>query len=553
MRQSTYLVPEESCCMDYPLPQCTDNSTMTMTAMQRGEHLVEALHNPQAYEHPVAAVHVMQTHTAWVLLTGKYAYKIKKPVDFGFLDFSTLEKRRHWCEEEVRLNQRFAPDIYLGVTEIRGTLKHPHTGGSGPVLEYAVHMRQFPDKQLLSDLAEYQQLEASHIDQLSEKIAAFHQTTDQAAPDSEYGQPARIQHWVRENFQYLLPNLKTDKERKQLEHIRQWTHEQGQQLEQHFEARKRNGFIRECHGDLHLRNLTIIDGAITLFDCIEFNAELRWIDVISEVAFLIMDLEEHGYPHFGHQFLNRYLQLTGDYEGLRGLPYYLVYRALVRAKVAILRREQVSPQSKDYLESTAEYRHYMQFVLQHIDKKRPVLFITHGLSGSGKSTLGRALNQAKDIIQIRSDIERKRLSGLKASERHTCEGGTGLYGSQRTEETYQRLAELAVFVIEAGFSVLLDATFLKENHRDLMRQLADTLQVPFLILLCVAPNTMLEERIHVREDVGQDPSDASIQVLEAQRDKAQPLRTDEGNLTVTVDTSQENYVQTLLKNLDERL
>lgn len=526
---------------------------MTMTAMQKGERLIEALHNPKAYVYPVAGVHEIQTHTAWVLLTGKYAYKIKKPVDFGFLDFSTLEKRRHWCEEEVRLNRRFAPDIYLGVTEFRGTLKQPHVGGSGPVLEYAIHMRQFPDGQLLSELAEHKLLEASHIDQLSEKIATFHQTTDQASPESDYGQPSLIQHWVSENFRYLLPLLNADTDREQLERIRQWTYEQEQQLERHFEHRKHNGFIRECHGDLHLRNLTIIDGEITPFDCIEFNDELRWIDVISEVAFLIMDLEEHGYPHFAHQFLNGYLQLTGDYEGLRLLPYYLVYRALVRAKVAVLRREQVSPQSQDYQESTADYRHYMQFALQHINKTPPVLFITHGLSGSGKSTLGKALNHAKGIIQIRSDIERKRLGGLKINERNRFDVETGLYSGQQTKETYQRLAELAACVIEAGFSVVLDATFLKEKNRNLMKKLASTRQVPFFILHCVAPNMMLEDRIHVREEIGKDPSDATLQVLKAQRENVQSLRTDERNLTFTIDTSQENYVQTLFEHLNEQL
>jgi predicted kinase len=233
------------------------------------------------------------------------------------------------------------------------------------------------------------------------------------------------------------------------------------------------------------------------------------------------------------------------------LHYYLVYRALVRAKVAILRRQQVPPQSQDYLQSTADYQHYIQLALQHMDKEPPVLFITHGLSGSGKSTLGRALNHARGIIQIRSDIERKRLSGLKVSERDTFEVDAGIYFSQRTEETYQRLAELATFVIEAGFSVLLDATFLKEKHRDLMRQLADTLQVRFLILDCVAPNAMLEQRIQVREEVGQDPSDATLQVLNAQRDKVEPLRNDERKVTLTVDTSQEDYVQALLRKLPE--
>ena len=388
---------------------------------------------------------------------------------------------------------------------------------------------------------------------MSEKIATFHKDTDHAAPDSDFGRSSRIHHWVSENFRSILPTLKTDEERGQLECIRQWTHEQWQQLNPHFAHRKQNGFIRECHGDLHLRNLTLIDGEITPFDCIEFNAELRWIDVISEVAFLIMDLEEHGYPHFGHQFLNGYLQLTGDYEGLRLLPYYLVYRALVRAKVAILRREQVSPQSQDYLESTADYRQYMQFALQHMNKAPPVLCITHGLSGSGKSTLGKALNQAKGIIQIRSDIERKRRGGLKIHERSRFEVESGLYSDQQTEDTYQRLAELAACVIEAGFSVLLDATFLKEKHRDLMRKLANTLQVPFFILHCVAPNAMLKQRIHVREEVGQDPSDATLPVLKAQRDTVQSLRTDEQKLTFTIDTSRKDYVQTLLEHLNERL
>ncbi len=524
-----------------------------MTVMQRSERLVKALHNPQAYIHPVSVVHEIQTHSAWVILTGKDAYKIKKPVKFDFLDFSTLEKRRHWCEEEVRLNRRFAPHIYLGVTKIRGTLKQPCVDGSGPVLEYAVHMRQFPDKQLLSELAEDKQLKDSHINQLSEKIVKFHQTTDQASPESDYGHPALIHHWVSENFRYLLPHMNTEEDRKQLEHVQQWTHKQEQQLKLHFEHRKHNGFIRECHGDLHLRNLTIIDGTITPFDCIEFNDKLRWIDVMSEVAFLIMDLDTHGYPHFGHQLLNRYLQLTGDYEGLRGLPYYLVYRALVRAKVAILRREQISPQSQDYLESTTEYRHYIQFALQHINKTQPVLYITHGFSGSGKSFLAKALNEVRGIIQIRSDIERKRLSGLSSTERHRLEVKKSIYESQRTEETYQRLAELATFVIHAGFSVLLDATFLKQRHRDLIRQLADTLEIPFLILHCIAPMQMLKQRIHIRGKVGLDPSDATLQVLEAQQSNAQPLRTDEDNLTLAVDTSQENYMQPLLKNLNERL
>ena len=526
---------------------------MTMTAMQQSQQLIEALHNPEAYAHPIASVHLIQTHTAWVLLTGQHAYKIKKPVNFGFLDFSTLEKRRHWCEEEVRLNRRFAADIYLGVAKICGALEHPHIGGSQPVLEYAVHMRQFPGKRLLSELAEHKRLKASHIDQLGKTIAIFHQTTKHAAPDSDFGQSRRIHDWVNENFREIFPALNTDEARQQLERIRQWTDDRWHQLIHNFGQRKEQGFIRECHGDLHLRNLTVIDGAITPFDCIEFNSDLRWIDIMSEIAFLIMDLEVRGYRHFSNRLLNGYLQHIGDYEGLILLPYYLVYRALVRAKVALLRREQVSLESQDYVESTAEYQQYIRFAFKHMEKEPPVLLITHGLSGSGKSTLSQLLNQAKGIIQIRSDIERKRLNSMNVSEHHPCEVNTEMYSSQQTEKTYQRLAQLAGFVVKAGFSVVLDATFHKEKHRDRIRQLADTLLLPFLILRCVAPNPILEQRVQARNKTGQDPSDATLQVLKAQYDEAMPLRNDEQTLSLTIDTSQKNFMQTLLKNLNERL
>ncbi len=308
--------------------------------MDTARQLIDVLVGQDVLGHGTATAQLIETHTAWIILTGEFAWKIKKPVNFGFLDYSTLEKRHFCCDEEVRLNRRFAPQIYLDVVAITGAVESPRPGGDGPVLEYAVRMRQFPAGGLLSQLAEQGQLEIRHIDQMVERVAGFHRDTTVAPADTPYGEAERIHRWVSENFQHIRPLLNTPGEIEQLEQIRQWTEIEHKRLGPLMSRRKQQGAIRECHGDLHLGNITLIDDKVTLFDCIEFNPELRWIDVISEVAFLVMDLEDRGYRNYAFRFLNGYLQQSGDYESLDLLRYYRVYRALVRAKVAILREQQ---------------------------------------------------------------------------------------------------------------------------------------------------------------------------------------------------------------------
>jgi hypothetical protein len=310
--------------------------------MQQAGRLVEALTRADAYHHPTRAIHVVETHCAWVLLTGEFAYKVKKPVDFGFLNFSTLEKRQFYCAEEVRLNRRFAAAIYLDVVAVTGQRHRPQMAGSGPALEYAVRMRQFADDGLLSQLAERKHLDASHVDQLVDQVADFHQSTQRASPDAPYGEPQRIHHWMSENFRHIRPSLRTPRRIAQLDGIQRGVEDERKNIETLLARRKQDGFIRECHGDLHLGNITLIDGKVTLFDCIEFNPELRWIDVFSDVAFLVMDLDDRHYRNFAFHFLNAYLHRSGDYQGLGVLRYYMVYRALVRAKVAMLRRQQAA-------------------------------------------------------------------------------------------------------------------------------------------------------------------------------------------------------------------
>jgi len=271
----------------------------------------------------------------------------------------------------------------------------------------------------------------------------------------------------------------------------------------------------------------LIGDRVTLFDCIEFNPELRWIDVISEVAFLVMDLEDRGYRNYAFRFLNGYLQQSGDYEGLELLRYYLTYRALVRAKVAMLRKQQAGSGRQLVQAAHAEYLQYMQLAQQSIGHDRPAVLITCGVSGSGKSTIARQLCEASGMIQLRSDTERKRMAGLAAAERSASGTDTGLYTPEQTEKTYRRLADLATAVLGAGYAVVVDATFLQRQHRDLFRTLADQNQVPFVILEIQAADTEIERRVKAREAQGGDPSEATLDVLRKQRKIGQPLAKEE--------------------------
>lgn len=522
-------------------------------SMEQAQGLVQALRRPQAYAHETGDIELIETHAAWVLLTGRFAYKIKKPVDFGFLDYSTLEKRRFNCEEEVRLNRRFAPEIYLDVVTVTGSPDEPRVQGEGPLLEYAVRMRQFPANGLLSELARDGRLDGALLEQMIDQVADFHRTAERAAPDALFGAAEQIHHWVVENFDHIRPAIDAQDELQRLDQLRAWVEAQRQQLDTLFRDRKREGFVRECHGDLHLRNMTLIDGKVTLFDCIEFNPQLRWIDVISEVAFLMMDLEERGYPQLANQFLNGYLQRTGDYGGLRLLRYYLVYRALVRAKVSMLRRSQEPPDSPEYRKADADYRQYLRLAEGYAAPAKPALLLMHGLSGSGKSTVARALCEALGMVQIRSDVERKRLSGLGLLDKSGSSTGGGIYTAQHTAQTYERLRDLTEDVMAAGYVAIADATFLQKAWRDSFRRLAGDCGVPCLILHCQAADAELERRIPAREAVGREVSEADLGVLAAQRQSLDPLADDERAAMVRIETEAADYRTKLLDTLRRRL
>lgn len=507
--------------------------------------LITGLLERRAYRHQTGTVELLETHISWILLTGDFVYKIKKPVDFGFLDFSTLEKRRFCCEEELRLNRRFSTSLYLDVVPITGTAETPTMDGAGEAIEYAVKMRQFDQHGLLSERSERGLLSADEIDNIARIVACFHRNAAVASEDSPYGEPDDIKHWSDENFQHIEPLLTDTSEIRRIERLKDWSRNEWQLKSEMMRQRKRQGFIRECHGDLHLGNITLINGEVTPFDCIEFNPKLRWIDVASEIAFIFMDLTYRKQETFAWRLLNGYLQQTGDTQGLSLLRYYLVYRALVRAKVDLLRMQQ-DHDAADRLRIQAEYTAYADLAERYTLTEHPMLLLTHGYSGSGKSFYARKLAESLGAIHLRSDIERKRLFGFEAQAQTESSAGAGIYSADAGRLTYLHLAESAREILIEGFNVIVDATFLKQEQRAAFHDAAESTQASLTILDFQASEVVLTKRIESRRLQRIDPSEATLEILQLQIDTAEPLTERDRARTLTVDTESKIAVDELI-------
>jgi len=503
--------------------------------------LIASLLKAEIFPHPVNELQLIETHISWVILTGPYAYKIKKPINLDFLDFSTLAQRKLYCEEELRLNRRTAPSIYLGVVAITGSASQPQLqdDGDGEAIEYAVKMRQFPQEAQLDHLLEQGGLNASHIDAFARLVAGFHQQIDVAATNDDYGEPAQVMQPVEENFSQIGERRLTSEQKTLLDELQHWSKTEFQRLETRLLERKQLGFIRECHGDMHLRNLAWIDEQPVAFDGIEFNANLRWIDVISEVAFLVMDLQDRNQPELAQRFLNGYLERSGDYVGTALLPFYLVYRALVRAKVAAIRAGQDDIEEAERCSLQDEMIDYLRLAQSYTQMQGEHLIIAHGLSGSGKTTLTQPLLEQLPAIRIRSDVERKRLAGLEATERANAEPGEGIYTPQYSEQTYGCLLELASQILDAGYNVIVDATFLLKNQREMFQQLAEVKNIAFHILNFSARTETLQQRIKQRSG---DASDADLEVLQKQLNSVEEFTADEKTFVIDIDTETQTAI-----------
>lgn len=474
--------------------------------------LIAALDNPLAFGHPIRYLRLIETHISWIILTGDYAYKIKKPVDFGFLDFSTLEKRHFYCCEELRLNRRFAPEIYLELVEIRGSESAPRLHGSGDVIEYAIKMLEFPQQCLLSAHATSQDLNTELIDAIATTVAAMHADSARADPASNFGTAAVAAQWSQENIVHIAQAVGTEFLPNSYFQLKRWYRENNHLLTS-IDARKRDGFVRECHGDLHLGNMALLNNKVTLFDCIEFNPELRWIDTISEAAFVAMDLQARGYPGYCWRFINHYLEISADYIGVRLLRYYFIYRALVRAKVEALRIDQQDSDAKTYQARLKPAIDYIELANSWANSHRAGMIVMHGLSGSGKSTIAAQLTEALGAIQIRSDVIRKQLFDLVPAAQTDSALDQGIYTADATEATYRSMQQIAQTIIDAEFTVILDATFLQQSRRRQMLETQTGTAYQRIIINCEAPAAELRRRIIERAG---DPSEANLEVLEQQ-------------------------------------
>ncbi|MGH7202356.1 MAG: AAA family ATPase [Planctomycetaceae bacterium] len=481
------------------------------------------------------AMELLETHISWVLLTGTAAYKVKKPVRLPFVDFSSLERREFFCREELRLNRRLAPELYLEVVPITGTPDAPRLEGAGTPIEFAVKMRRFPQESLLSRVLHDGRLHAEHVDDLAAQVAEFHQHIDRAAADVSFGSLKCIREQMQENFEFLDRAVSDAERSSQLDRLRTWSEREFETRRETFTQRRRDGFIREGHGDMHLGNIILHDGRVVIFDAIEFNEGFRWIDVQSDLAFLVMDLEDRGRPDFARRCLNAYLERTGDYGGLAALPFYLAYRALVRAKVAGIRFGQSGLSDDDRAACRRELHGYLDLAERFTRPPRPVLLITHGVSGSGKTTGTQRILETTGAVRVRSDVERKRLLGLSPSDRPDMDQVKTLYSPAIGARTYERLAQSARAIMEAGHTAIVDATFLKRSHRAAFRRHAKRWGVPFRILEFQADEAELRRRVAERTKTGTDASDADLAVLTEQLAAVEPLNEDERTVAVTVD------------------
>ncbi|WP_018864250.1 bifunctional aminoglycoside phosphotransferase/ATP-binding protein [Thioalkalivibrio sp. ARh3] len=451
----------------------------------------------------------IDTHISTVILAGDRAYKFKKPLALGFLDFSTLEAREYYCQTELEVNRRLAPQIYLDVVTLNGDPAAPRINGEGPILDYAVCMRRFDRRKQLDNLLDKDQLPTSAMDDLGQYIAAFHERTERAGADSPHGTPEAATQPMLDNFPALGEAIRGEADRARLKALENWTRREIERLGPLLESRHREGFIRHGHGDLHLGNIVYIDDekgeTLAAFDAIEFDPELRWIDVISEIAFTTMDLLSRKTRAHAWRLLNAYLDGRDDIAGLTLLPLYQVYRALIRAKVQGIHAQESHLPSDEQAAHRAEMGRYLALAERLTEPGTPRLVLMHGVSGSGKTVISTQVIEALGALRLRSDIERKRL------------GDDVSYSEEARGQIYDRLRQRADDLLSLGHTVIVDATFLTRAQRAPFQKLAARHQAGFAVVACHASERVLQERLEQRAAAGQDASDADYQVMQQQR------------------------------------
>ena len=495
-----------------------------------GRDFPQALHGllrTGAYPHTVRAIKVITTHISWVLLTGDFAYKIKRPVRYPFVDLSTQGQREFLCHEELRLNRRFAPEMYLEVCPITLVDGEAQVGGTGPVVEHAVKMRQFPETEQLDRLLDEARIAPSEMRSFGAELARIHDGLPRASVTQDWGHPAAAGAVIIENLEECARSAETawgpDAD---VQTLRDPLLAQIEASARLLSQRFVDGRVRECHGDLHASNLVRTERGLVAFDCLEFDPALRWIDVADEAAFLLADLEASHADLHAHAFLGGYLDQSGDFQACRVLNLYKAHRGLVRAKVLALNSAETGASPGNQALRLLHRRRYLSHLAgarRALEARVPSLILMAGISGTGKTWLAERIAPSLGAVHIRSDVERKRLAGMGARDRSHSVLGGGIYDPQMNEAAYERLAECARDVLEGGFTVIVDATFQRKSDRAKLCKIAEGLGVRARLVLCHAFQATLESRITERARRSDDPSEADLSVMRAQRAVFEPI------------------------------
>jgi aminoglycoside phosphotransferase family enzyme/predicted kinase len=508
-------------------------------------HILESLRNPSAYPVQTRAVELIQTHVSWLFLTDTRVFKLKKPVNFGFLDFSTLELRCFYCHEELRLNRRLCPDIYEQVVALRETDAGAAFIGDGKVIEYAVMMKRLPSNRMLDRLVDNGTISVEDIRIIARKISLFHSGALTSPHVSEFGSIDKIQFNWRENFEQTLQFRTSTLPLAISESIRRYVESFIDSHRTLFNERVENGYIRECDGDIHLGNICLHNSTAYIFDCIEFNERFRCSDTAADIAFLLMDLDFHRRPDLADAALLTYITESGDSALGELIPFYKVYRAFVRGKVESLQLldDGISLEERAIAEKLAI--HYFRLARGYSVRNRlsPTLFITCGTMGCGKSVLADQLAFELGLATFNSDVVRKQLAGLPPEKEVRMSFGEGLYSKEMSQRTYRQLERLADKELTSGNSVLIDAGFGTAGERARFARLAASRQAKFVILLVQCDLDEQKRRLLKRSAGSGSVSDGRVELLEQQIRGFYPP--DDSEDAVTINSTGRTPEQTL--------
>ena len=502
--------------------------------------LIEQMQQSEFYPHStVESIELVQTHISYVFLTGDYAYKLKKAINFGFLDFSTLDKRQHFLAEEIRLNESIAPELYLEVLPITQTGDRYSLGGEGEVVEYVLKMRQFPQENLFVNLFAAGKLDIKQMEELGKIVAQFHSQAETNDYIRSFGTVAKISESFDENYQQTEKYIGIVQTQTQFDETKAYTDRFFAEKDALFESRRENNQIKECHGDLHLKNICLWQDQIQLFDRIEFNEPFRFVDIMYDVAFAVMDLEARDRKDLANAFLNTYLEQTGDWFGLQLLPLYLSRQAYVRAKVTSFLLDDPGIPQKVKEEAAKTAADYYQQAWAYTQNRSGKIILMSGLSGAGKTTVAKEIARNINAIHIRSDAIRKHLAGIPLNEK----GGEEIYSAEMSQQTYSKMLELGILLANIGFSVILDGKYDRVALRQKAIATAKDNNLPLKIINCTAPTEVLRDRLDQRSG---DISDATTELLSSQQAKAEDFTEEEKPYVSTIDTSKVDWQENLL-------